>query len=76
MPVDLSQVLQALIEGGQARERNLAEERERREEDTRQWMELLLKLVEEVQRNRGGGLDTGILRILVHWKLASVEEVI
>ena len=29
-----------------------------------------------VQGNRGSGLDTGILRTIVHWKLASVEEVV
>ena len=83
MSVDLSQVLQALIEDRQARERNLAEERERREEErqarernlaeererreeererreeeTKKHMELLLKLVEGVQGNKGGGLES------------------
>ena len=33
MSVDLSQMLQALIEGRQARERDLVEEHERREEE-------------------------------------------
>ena len=36
-------------------------------------MEVLLKLVEGVQLNRGGGLDTGCLRSLVHQKLVTEE---
>ena len=57
MSVDLSQMLQALTEDRQACERDLAEECERREEETKQQMELLLKLVEGVQGNRGGGQE-------------------
>ena len=37
-------------------------------------MELLVKLVERVQGNRGGVLDTGCSRALVHWKVVPKEE--
>ena len=48
-------------------------EQKRQEEETRQWMELLLKLVEKVQENSGGDLDTGCLRTTVHQKLVPEE---
>ena len=76
MSVDLSQVLQALIEDRKAHERDLAEEHEqreeeqwrkeaelqveqnRREEESKQQMVLLQKLVEGVQGNGEGDLES------------------
>ena len=37
-------------------------------------MELLVKLVEGIQGNRGGGLDTGCSRALAHRKVVPEEE--